>query len=313
VEYRREDPTQSVRESEKSVRLRAGNTPHDGENGHRYAMADTAIGWYERPELWGETRHNSQREQNRIAETVSALPSTVKTVADVGAGDCAVANSLAAFRGDLKVVAVDISSTALTHARVPAVRGSIETLPLRTACVDVVLACEVLEHLPEPIWRNSLAEIQRVAARYILVTVPNEEDLESGMVYCPRCGHRFHKFLHVRSFSPMSLRELFPHFALVSVTEVGPRVLRARRWARAVRRVFPRLFRTMADGSFCPRCYRSPEATPQGMPHCSGRGNQAHWCGACFRTALGILGNSIAMELRAPWLLALYRRRTAPL
>ena len=37
---------------------------------------------------------------------------------------------------------------------------------------DLVICCEVLEHLPEP--ASGLSELERIAARHLLVSVPNE-------------------------------------------------------------------------------------------------------------------------------------------
>ena len=45
-------------------------------------------------------------------------------------------------------------------------------LPFATRCADLLLACEVLEHVPEP--EAVLGEMRRLARRYCLVSVPNE-------------------------------------------------------------------------------------------------------------------------------------------
>ena len=41
----------------------------------------------------------------------------------------------------------------------------------------------------------------------LVVTTPNEEDLEQSKVVCPECLARFHKMQHVRSWSARTLTE----------------------------------------------------------------------------------------------------------
>lgn len=51
-------------------------------------------------------------------------------------------------------------------------QGSIYTLPFEDNSFDLVIACEVFEHLEQP--QKALAEIMRVSRRHILVSVPRE-------------------------------------------------------------------------------------------------------------------------------------------
>ena len=43
----------------------------------------------------------------------------------------------------------------------------IENLPFEDNSFDLVLCCEVLEHLPDDIYQDALKEIQRVSNEYI--------------------------------------------------------------------------------------------------------------------------------------------------
>jgi ubiquinone/menaquinone biosynthesis C-methylase UbiE len=51
-------------------------------------------------------------------------------------------------------------------------RAPIEALPFDDASFDLVLCCEVLEHLPDP--DRGLAEVARVARRAVIVSTPRE-------------------------------------------------------------------------------------------------------------------------------------------
>jgi len=59
--------------------------------------------------------------------------------------------------------------------RAPAARCALlsaDALPLRDGVADLVVACEVLEHLDDP--RAALAELRRVGSRWLLASVPRE-------------------------------------------------------------------------------------------------------------------------------------------
>jgi ubiquinone/menaquinone biosynthesis C-methylase UbiE len=51
-------------------------------------------------------------------------------------------------------------------------RAPIEALPFEDATFDLVVCCEVLEHLPDP--DRGLAEVARVAKRAVIVSTPRE-------------------------------------------------------------------------------------------------------------------------------------------
>jgi len=62
---------------------------------------------------------------------------------------------------------LDISHNALEHVKTEKVQGIIENLPFEDNSFDLVLCCEVLEHLPDDIYQYALKEIQRVSNEYI--------------------------------------------------------------------------------------------------------------------------------------------------
>ena len=58
--------------------------------------------------------------------------------------------------------------------RMEAVHGDVTELPFADASFDVVTMLEVLEHIPET--RKALAEVCRVARRFVLLSVPSKAD-----------------------------------------------------------------------------------------------------------------------------------------
>ena len=85
------------------------------------------------------------------------------------------------------------------------------------------LCCEVLEHLPDLVYQSGLGELARVAARHIVLTVPNREVRRRADITCAECGCRYN-----REPTPAivrrrgSRRMLVPDFSLDSVVEAGP-------------------------------------------------------------------------------------------
>lgn len=71
----------------------------------------------------------------------------------------------------------------------------------------VVFALEVVEHILERQFDATLAAMARFLAPdgLLVLTTPHNEDLDLGGCICPNCGTLFHRWQHVRSFTPASL------------------------------------------------------------------------------------------------------------
>lgn len=81
--------------------------------------------------------------------------------------------------------------------------------PSQEAAYDVVVACEVIEHILPDRYEQVFAHIVqkvRTGGRLILTT-PNSEDIEGAMRICPSCLQRFHPWQHVRSVNALQLVE----------------------------------------------------------------------------------------------------------
>lgn len=88
-----------------------------------------------------------------------------KRVLEIGLGSGYVTRALR--RAGLAVTALDIAGDLG-----PEVRGSVTQLPFRRRAFDVVVAEEVLEHVPWEAARRALAELARVATRRVVLSVP---------------------------------------------------------------------------------------------------------------------------------------------
>lgn len=91
--------------------------------------------------------------------------------------------------------------------------------PEDEAAFDVVVMTEVIEHvLDEQIdgCLRRIASLVKVGG-LLVVTTPNNEDLELSMVYCPYSNKLLHRWQHVRSFTPESLRSLLSGYGFQEV------------------------------------------------------------------------------------------------
>jgi 2-polyprenyl-3-methyl-5-hydroxy-6-metoxy-1,4-benzoquinol methylase len=105
-----------------------------------------------------------------------------ESVLDVGCGEAILTYKWAQALGDRPVLGVDLPDAKLeaewTTRRRPNLElramppEDLQDLPFADASFDLAAAIEVLEHVPDP--ERTLAEMARVAARHVLVSVPRE-------------------------------------------------------------------------------------------------------------------------------------------
>lgn len=95
---------------------------------------------------------------------------------DVGCGEGVVLRHLDRHLKGVTVIGLDVDGTGLRVAQsqnsVSLVQGSVYALPFASASFDLVLCCEVLEHVEDP--DAALAELSRVSSHRVLLSVPNE-------------------------------------------------------------------------------------------------------------------------------------------
>ena len=137
-------------------------------------------------------------------------------VVDFGCGPGDLVEEL--LRLGFSCKAIDVSVEAVDHVQerfaghprfLGAFVGSLERLPLQDGEAGSIFLIEVLEHLTPDTAGLACAEFRRVlrSGGHLIVTVPNEEDLQANVVACPDCGCIFHRMQHVQRFSRESLSD----------------------------------------------------------------------------------------------------------
>jgi SAM-dependent methyltransferase len=204
--------------------------------------------------------HETVGAEARVPVTIDMISGDVSSVLDVGCGDGTI---LEAIKGGALKVGIDISRRALSRVKAPnRVLGSAEALPFHGPIFDLVILTEVLEHLPDVLFQATLNEIQQVAKKYILVSVPFREDLQQRQTLCSRCGHVYHIHLHLRSFDLGSLGVLFPLFCFCRYRFSGPPEKTMPRWLLKIRRRYGQRWEWDKD-ALCPCCGNRSSTPPK--------------------------------------------------
>lgn len=73
--------------------------------------------------------------------------------------------------------------------------------------VDVVILVEIVEHVSDNDLDQIFSNITQVllSGGKIIITTPNDENLDHETVFCPCCENTFHRWQHVRSWNRDSL------------------------------------------------------------------------------------------------------------
>ena len=136
---------------------------------------------------------------------------------------------LKCFRGAIEIYGCDCSQQScqsVNHAFGHDKRfktcyvSSCRQSPLLSGFFDVVFLTEVIEHLGEEQLRDTMREIRRLIKHggVIILTCPNNEDIQAKSVLCPDCGAMFHPVQHVRRFNCFDLERTMKDFAYTAIS-----------------------------------------------------------------------------------------------
>lgn len=138
-------------------------------------------------------------------------------IVDMGCGPGYLSEEL--VRAGLPVRAVDASPRSVEEVNTRlagragfqgASVGELDAIPAEDGSLGTLFLVEVLEHLPAEARERVLREIARAVrpGGSVVVTVPNEEDLDAKKVACPECGCVFHRVQHMQRMDAGMLRAL---------------------------------------------------------------------------------------------------------
>lgn len=230
--------------------------------------------YYEVENFWEEEALSDPGNNERIQKTATLVPQAVRSFLDAGCGNGIFLKHLHQVRPDIKTLGVDRSEAALRHVPGEKFQSGIDQINLPDRSFECVGCMEVLEHLPIPIYEKSLSELARLSDKYLLISVPFDEDLALQMTTCPSCKTTFHSDLHFRSYSKENFQTLFQGygFSLKEMRLLG--ASRTYKYHHLYRKLFfPSQFKRWLS-PLCPLCgYEAPrenapsvESTMQAKP-----------------------------------------------
>lgn len=175
-----------------------------------------------------------------IVERLRGQLSGRKSILDYGCGVGFLVPHLASL--DAAVTAVDfspaaISSTNRRNAALTNFRGAHLTDDVVAAGgrFDAIVSVEVIEHLSDVHLESYFRTILSLLAEdgVVIITTPNQENLELSQIYCPNCDHAFHRWQHMRTWTAADLaREVEAHG--LHVLEVFVTDFSLRPWRRPI-------------------------------------------------------------------------------
>lgn len=254
------------------------------------------------------TQLENPEQMARMAKVVGALPPDTGSVLDVGCGGGIALHLLQKDHPGVRAVGLEKSPKTAAAARslfdVEVVEGSADALPFEDDAFDVVMANEVLEHLPWGVYERTVEEICRVARKGILITTPFAERRQ--FVTCPKCRCAFNPFYHLRSFDDACLQTLFPGFGRQTLDIIwtrgrAPLLYESRRLKAALGFTPP-----LPQHTICPQCgYRN---VPKTSAKVSDTGPSKPAPRRLGRDALLKIWGAIPRPKRPRWALAAYTR-----
>lgn len=168
---------------------------------------------------WTQKLDNSFK--TKIEKILEIIPDDVNSIVDVGCGNGVITNELGK---QFQVTAVDRSRKALSFVRTRKIESSSDSIQLPDKSFDMVFSSELLEHLEDELLFQTISEFKRLTKKYILITVPNKENINKKLVQCPTCGYKFNKTYHLRSLDIEKIKKYFPEFSVLLYFTFGLKV-----------------------------------------------------------------------------------------
>lgn len=165
-----------------------------------------------------ENNYFTKQVGDGLLKFVSMQVPVTGSVCDYGAGRGFLCEKLMRLDG-VSVRACDFSPESVDElnarfASDPKFSGAVTLGPLPAAGLedeahDFVFFIETIEHVLPKLLQPTLRELFRILkpGGHLVVSTPNDENLDANKLICPNCGSRYHRMQHLRSYTKQSLRK----------------------------------------------------------------------------------------------------------
>ncbi|MBS1596774.1 MAG: class I SAM-dependent methyltransferase [Bacteroidetes bacterium] len=261
---------------------------------------------FDDPQIWNWVDSNDDN-QVRYEFTEKLTPADVSSILDIGCGHGRFLKLISAKRNDLRCVGADYSEGALEYVPFEKVQASITSIPYPDHQFDCVYAMEVLEHLNPVEFETALQEMVRLTKKYIIVSVPYKENLESNMTRCPVCHTIYHYDGHIQNFDEQKIKGLFDKYGFVCKT-----------WDRLgwtenykyhdlyVKMFYPEQKYKTKHYTVCPVCNTEIKPQQQSGPNTNTIGTPQ--AGGLIRNIKNGIKNLWPRESKSYWIIGLYEK-----
>lgn len=122
-------------------------------------------------------------------------------ILEIGIGNKTVSNYL-------KLNGLNITTCDFDKSLEPDYAADIRDLPFKDNSYDLVMACEILEHLPWNEFDTALKEIQRVSKKYAIISLPYPGIVFESVLKMPLIGRLFRKKINLFFRIPLFFKKL---------------------------------------------------------------------------------------------------------
>ncbi len=141
-------------------------------------------------------------------------------ILDFGAGDGDLVRAMCERGLQAAAYEPSVERTANLQAQLASVPGFLGVCgPDAQDQFDVVTMTEVIEHVLDEELEECLQRLSALVkpGGLLVITTPNNEDLELNMAFCPVSQLLYHRWQHVRSIQPEVLEGVLEHFGFRTV------------------------------------------------------------------------------------------------
>lgn len=156
---------------------------------------------FKNEKLWENYDSHGEIAQ-KVEIILEKIPNDVQSILDIGCGNGIITNRL---NERYQVTGVDNSAEALAHLEGSAIQSSCADIPVEDQSYDMVFSSELLEHLDDSLLSKTIIEFRRIAKKYVMIAVPNNEQLQRSWIKCPDCKKTFHVYGHIQTYTPQGL------------------------------------------------------------------------------------------------------------